>query len=75
MTVKVAKDRPTLVLGPKFAGIAPFGDVNTNHGGGGGGGTGGSGGGSGSKGKWCPPHPSWTMICLAMTQMMSRFSM
>jgi hypothetical protein len=22
-----------------------------------------------------PPHPRWTIICLVMTQMMSRFSM
>jgi hypothetical protein len=54
-TLKVAKNRHIIVSGPKFAGIAQFGNVATNCGGGGGGGTGG-GGGSG-RGKWCPPPP------------------
>jgi hypothetical protein len=51
----VAKNRHTIVFGPKFAGIDQFGNVATNRGRGGGGGTGSSG--SGSKGKWCPPPP------------------
>ncbi len=55
MTLKVAKNHHTMVLGPKFAGIAQFRNVATNRGGGGGGGTGGSGG--GGRGKWCPPLP------------------
>jgi hypothetical protein len=53
-TLKVAKDHHTLTLGPKFTGIAKFGDVqSTKHGGGGGGGSGGVGG----RGGWCPPPP------------------
>jgi hypothetical protein len=55
-TLKVAKDRHTLVSGPKFAEIAYFGNVETNRGGGGGGGTGG-GGDKCSRGGWCPPSP------------------
>jgi hypothetical protein len=43
-TLKVAKNRHTIVLGPKFAEIAQFGNVAINRGGGGGGGIGGSGG-------------------------------
>jgi hypothetical protein len=54
-TLKVAKNHHTIVLGPKFAGIAQFGNIATNRGGVKGGGTG--GGGSGGKGKWCPPPP------------------
>jgi hypothetical protein len=52
-TLKVAKDRHTLISGPKFTGIARFRNVVINRGGGGGGGT----GGTGSKGGWCPPPP------------------
>jgi hypothetical protein len=55
MTLKVAKNRHTIVSGPKFAGMAQFGNIANNCGGGGGGGT--SGGGGGGKGKWCPPPP------------------
>jgi hypothetical protein len=56
MTLKVAKDRHTLTLGPKFAGIAKFEDVGSlKHDGGGGGGDG--GGGKGGRGGWCPPPP------------------
>jgi hypothetical protein len=54
-TLKVAKNCHTIVSGPNFAGIAQFGNVATNRGGGRGGGTGGNGG--SSKGKWCPPPP------------------
>jgi hypothetical protein len=54
-TLKVAKNCHALVSGPKFAGIAQFGNVATNFGGGGGGSTG-DGGGSGKCG-WCPPPP------------------
>ncbi len=55
-TLKMAKNHHTIVLGPKFAGIAQFGNIPNNRGGGGGGGT--SGGGGGGKGKWwCPPSP------------------
>jgi hypothetical protein len=53
-TLKVAKDCHTLTLGPKFAGIAKFGDVGSlkcN------GGDGGRGGGKGGRGGWCPPLP------------------
>jgi hypothetical protein len=53
-TLKVAKDHHTLTLGPKFAGIAKFGDVGSlkrNCGGGG------RGGGKGGRGGWCPPPP------------------
>jgi hypothetical protein len=49
MTLKVAKDCHTLTLGPKFAGIAKFGDVRVaslKHDGGGGGGGRGKGGSS-----------------------------
>ncbi len=55
MALKVAKDCHTLISGPKFAGIAQFGNVATNLGGGRGGSTGGCGG--SSKGEWCPPPP------------------
>ncbi len=34
MTLKVAKNRHTIVLGPKFAGIAQFGNIGTNRRGG-----------------------------------------
>ncbi len=44
LTLKVAKNRHTIVLGPKFAGIAQFGNIANNRGGGGGGSTSGSGG-------------------------------
>jgi hypothetical protein len=55
-TLKAAKNRHTIVLGPKFAGIAQFGNIASNRSGGGGGST--SGGGGGGKGKWwCPPPP------------------
>jgi hypothetical protein len=54
-TLKVAKDHHTLILGPKFAVIAQFGNVAINCRGGGGGGT--SGSGSSGKGGWCPPPP------------------
>jgi hypothetical protein len=54
-TLKVAKDCHTLVLGPKFTGIAQFGNIATNCGCSRGGGT--SGGGGDGKGKWCPPPP------------------
>ncbi len=55
-TLKVAKNCHTIVLGPKFAGIAQFGNIGNNRGGGGVGGT--NGGGGGGKGKWwCPPPP------------------
>jgi hypothetical protein len=54
-TRKVAKNRHTIALGPKFAGIAQFGNI-TNRGGGGGGGIGGGGSGGG-RGKWCLPPP------------------
>jgi hypothetical protein len=56
MTLKVSKDCHTLTLGPKFAGIAKFGDVGVGSikrdGDGGGGGRGKSGWGG-----WCPPPP------------------
>jgi hypothetical protein len=55
MTLKVAKNRHTIVLGPKLAGVAQFRNITSNHGGSRGGGTGG-GGGSG-RGKWCPSPP------------------
>ncbi len=55
-TLKVVKDHHTLLSGPKFAGIAHFGNVEINHGGGGGGGTGG-GSDKGGRGGWCPPPP------------------
>jgi hypothetical protein len=54
-TLKLAKNRHIIILGPKLAGIAQFGNVAANGGGGGGGGTGGGGG--GGRGKWCPPLP------------------
>ncbi len=54
-TLKVANNRHTLVLGPKFAGIAQFGNLTNRGGGGRGGRTG--GGGSSGRGKWCPPPP------------------
>ncbi len=54
MTLKVAKDCHTLTLGPKFAGIAKFGDVGLLKCDGGGGGR---GGGKGGRGGWCPPPP------------------
>ncbi len=66
VTLKVAKDRKTLTSGPKFAGMANFGDVRLSKcknggggGGGGGGGDGGGGGGSGSGGGGyqAPSHP------------------
>ncbi len=72
MTLMVVKDRHTLVLGPKFAGIAWFGNV-TNRGGGGGGGTGSFGAVARVSGAYL--HARWTMIHLVMIQMMSRFSM
>ena len=53
VTLKVAKDRKTLTSGPKFAGMANFGDVRLSkckNGGGGSGGGGGGGGGGGSGG-------------------------
>jgi hypothetical protein len=52
MTLKVAKNCHTIVSGPKFAGIAQFGNV-TNCGGGRGGGTGSGGG--GGRDEWCSP--------------------
>jgi hypothetical protein len=53
-TLKVAKDPHTLTLGPKFAGIAKFGDIGSiKRDGGGRGGSGGKGG----RGGWCPPPP------------------
>jgi hypothetical protein len=55
-TLKVAKNHHTIVLGPKFTGIAQFGNVATNHEGSRGGGTSGGSGGGG-RGKWCPPPP------------------
>jgi hypothetical protein len=54
-TLKVVKNHHTIVLGPKFTGIAQFGNIATDCGVGGGGGT--SSGGSGGKGKRCPPLP------------------
>ncbi len=53
-TLKVAKDCHTLISGPKFAGIAKFGDVGSlkRDGSGGGGGRGKCG-----RGGWCPPPP------------------
>jgi hypothetical protein len=54
-TLKVVKNCHTIVLGPKYAGIAQFRNVANNCGGGEGGGTGGVGG--GGRGKWCPPPP------------------
>jgi hypothetical protein len=54
--LKVAKNRHSIVLGPKFIGIAQFWNVATNRGGSRGGSTGGGGGGGG-KGKWYPPPP------------------
>jgi hypothetical protein len=49
MTLKVAKDCHTLTLGPKFAGIAIFGDVGSlKHDGSGRG----RGGGKGGRGGW-----------------------
>jgi hypothetical protein len=54
MTLKVAKARHTLTLGPKFAGIAHVGSAKAkNHKGGGGGGTGRGGG----RGGGYPPPP------------------
>ncbi len=50
----VAKDRHTLTSGPKFAGIAKFGDVGSLKCDGGGGGR---GGGKGGRVGWCPPPP------------------
>jgi hypothetical protein len=55
-TLMVAKNRHTIVSGPKFAGIAQFGNIANNRGDGGGGST--SGGGGGGKGEWwCSPPP------------------
>ena len=51
-TLKVAKDCHILSSGPKFAGIAKFGDVGSLKCNGGGGGR---GGGKGDRGGWCPP--------------------
>jgi hypothetical protein len=53
-TLKVTKDCHTLISGPKFAGIAKFGDVESLKRNGGGGGR---GGGKGGRGEWCPPSP------------------
>jgi hypothetical protein len=53
-TLKVAKDCHTLTLGPKFVGIANFGDVGSFKCNGGGRGRGRGKGGSGG---WCPPPP------------------
>ncbi len=53
-TLKVAKDHHTLTLGPKFPGIAKFGDVGSiKCVGGGRGGSSRAGG----RGGWCPPPP------------------
>jgi hypothetical protein len=55
-TLKVAKDCHTLSSGPKFAGIAKFGDVGSlKHDGSGGGGGGGRG--KGSRVGWYSPPP------------------
>jgi hypothetical protein len=53
-TLKVAKDRHTLTLGPKFTGIAKFGDVRSIKRNGGGGSRSGRADG---RGGWCPPPP------------------
>ncbi len=53
-TLKVAKDHHTLTLGPKFAGIAKFGDAGSLKCDGSGGGR---GRGKGGRGGWCPPPP------------------
>ena len=63
VTLKVAKDCKTLTSGPKFAGMANFGDVrlskSKNKGGGAGGGArgGDGGGGGGGGGNQAPIHP------------------
>jgi hypothetical protein len=55
-TLKVAKDPHTLTSGPKFVGIAKFGDVGVRSlkrdGG-----DRCRGGGKGGRGGWCPPPP------------------
>jgi hypothetical protein len=51
-TLKFAKDWHTLTSGPKFAGIAKFGDVGSLKRD-----IGGGGRGKGGRGGWCPPPP------------------
>ncbi len=53
-TLKVTKDHHTLTSGPKFAGIAKFGNVGSLKCDGGGRGR---GQGKGGRGGWCPPPP------------------
>jgi hypothetical protein len=56
MTLKVAKDCHTLTLGPKYAGIANFGDVGSSKSRSGGGSSGSGGG--GGRGRWSyKPQP------------------
>jgi hypothetical protein len=56
-TLKVAKDCHTLASGPKFVGIANFGDVGSSKSRSGGGGSSSGGGGRGGGGGWSYKPP------------------